>query len=52
MKSSDKESKHEQHKASGLLGKILNKTEDGVESFIFLSRWIQAPIYLALIIAA
>lgn len=52
MKHGDKEPKHEPHKAPGLLGKILNKTEDGIESFIFLSRWVQAPIYLALIVAA
>ncbi len=32
--------------------RLLQKTENGIESFIFLSRWVQAPIYLALIVAA
>jgi len=31
---------------------ILKKLEHGLEYFIFASRWVQAPIYIALIFAA
>jgi len=31
---------------------ILKKLEHGLEYFIFASRWVQAPIYVALIFAA
>ena len=33
------------------LGALVNKFVKGMESFIFWSRWLQAPLYLGLIVA-